>query len=132
MKDALNYVKNNQDTLLQLIKDLCKIPSFSHEEKEKAEFIKQWFNNIGMEAIIDEAYNVIVPYDIENKDEITVFAAHIDTVFPDKVGFDCVEKDGKLYGLGSIIAIISTGRKRSAALDNLSPNILDAHIKYKS
>ncbi len=97
---AIDYVVNNQNELIQLIKDLCKIPSFSHEEKEKAEFIKQWFNNLGMEAIIDEAYNVIVPYDIENKDEITVFAAHIDTVFPDKVGFDCVEKDGKLCAPG--------------------------------
>ena len=97
---VIDYVVNNQNELIQLIKDLCKIPSFSHEEKEKAEFIKQWFNNIGMEAIIDEAYNVIVPYDIENKDEITVFAAHIDTVFPDKVGFDCVEKDGKLHAPG--------------------------------
>ena len=99
-QNAMDYVINNQNELIQLIKDLCKIPSFSHQEKEKAEYIKQWFQTIGMEAIIDEAYNVIVPYDIENKDRITVFSAHIDTVFPDLEGFDCIEKDGKLYAPG--------------------------------
>ena len=100
LEHALNYVENVQSELIQLIKDLCAIPSFSHHEEKKAQFIKEWFKSLGIEAIIDEKYNVIVPINAEGKDKLTVFMAHIDTVFPDEVGFDCVEKDGWLCAPG--------------------------------
>ncbi len=100
LEHALNYVENSQDELIQLIKDLCAIPSFSHHEQKKAEFIREWFENIGAEAIIDEKYNVILPVNAEAKENLTVFMAHTDTVFPDETGFDCVEKDGWLCAPG--------------------------------
>ena len=70
----------NKQELVQLIKDLCEIPSFSHHEQQKAEYIKNWFSNYGIEAKIDEASNVIVEYKGNTSDYIA-FAAHIDTVF---------------------------------------------------
>lgn len=92
------YVNQVQDELIQLIKDLCAIPSFSHHEKKKAQFIHDWFKQYNIETIIDEKYNVILPINCTN--EVTVFCAHIDTVFPDDIGFNCIEKDGKLYAPG--------------------------------
>ena len=90
-----DYVNQSQEELIQLIKDLCAIPSFSHQEKEKAQFIHNWFKQYQIDTIIDEKYNVVLP--INCTDECTIFCAHIDTVFPDETGFVCEEKDGKLY-----------------------------------
>ena len=95
----MSYSKQCQQELVQLIKDLCKIASFSHHEQQKAEYIKKWFSNYGIEAKIDEVNNVIVELNA-NSHELVVFAAHIDTVFPNEVGFDCVENDGYLYAPG--------------------------------
>lgn len=100
LEHALTYVENAQAELIQLIKDLCAIPSFSHCEKKKAEFIREWFDKIGAKAVIDEKYNVILPVNTEGKDQLTVFMAHTDTVFPDETGFECVEKDGWLCAPG--------------------------------
>lgn len=97
-QEIQNYVKQTQEELIQLIKDLCAIPSFSHHEKRKALFIQNWFKQYNIDTIIDEKNNVILP--IHCKDELSVFCAHIDTVFPDTLGFECIEKDGKLYAPG--------------------------------
>ena len=43
LENAFQYVEKSQDELIQLIKDLCAIPSFSHHELKKAQFIQQWF-----------------------------------------------------------------------------------------
>ena len=93
-----DYVNQVQEELIQLIKDLCAIPSFSHKEKEKAQFIHNWFKQYNIDTIIDEKYNVVLP--INYNDECTIFCAHIDTVFPDETGFVCEEKNGKLYAPG--------------------------------
>lgn len=100
VESALKYVEESQNELIQLIKDLCAIPSFSHHEQKKAEFIKDWFKELGAEVMVDEKYNVILEMDAEGKDQLTVFMAHTDTVFPDETGFECVEQDGWLCAPG--------------------------------
>ena len=97
LEHALSYVEQSQDELIQLIKELCAIPSFSHHEQKKAEFVRKWFEKLGTEATVDEKYNVIVPVNADRKDHLTVLMAHIDTVFPDETGFECVEKEGWLH-----------------------------------
>lgn len=92
------YIKEHQKELVQLIKELCEIPSFSHHEQQKAKYIQKWFAKYGIVAKIDDACNVIVEYTKETCDYIA-FAAHIDTVF-DLDSIECVEKDGYLYGPG--------------------------------
>ena len=78
------FIKNNINELYSIIYDLCHIPAPSHSEGNRAEYIKAWFFKNGMkEAYIDEALNVIFPYQAENSNALTVFAAHTDTVFPD-------------------------------------------------
>jgi len=78
------FIKNNISELYTLIYDLCNIPAPSHKERPRAEYIKAWFDKNGMtDAYIDEALNVVFPYEAENSRELTTFAAHTDTVFPD-------------------------------------------------
>ena len=98
--DALEYVKEKQTELIELIQQLCSIASFSHHEQKKAAFIQNWFKQYGIETKIDEVYNVILEIQAEQKENLVVFAAHIDTVFPDEIGFDCIEKEGFLYAPG--------------------------------
>lgn len=78
------YIEENTDLMYEMIKELCAIPAPSHFEQKRAEYCKNWLENNGANGVyIDEALNVIFPYDCENKKDITVFSAHTDTVFPD-------------------------------------------------
>lgn len=78
------YIEENTDLMYEMIKELCAIPAPSHFEQKRAEYCKNWLENNGAKGVyIDEALNVIFPYNCDNKNVITVFAAHTDTVFPD-------------------------------------------------
>ena len=77
------FVSLHKEEMYELHRELCLIPAPSHHEERRAEFCLKWFNeNLGEGAYIDEALNVIFPYNAVGK-ELTVFCAHTDTVFPD-------------------------------------------------
>ena len=51
------------DKTLDLLKQLCPIPSPSHDEGRRAEFICSYLEKEGIEGFyVDEAKNVIIPY----------------------------------------------------------------------
>lgn len=80
-----NYIAENKALLYQTLKELCLIPAPSHFEHERANYCKTWLENYGAEGVyIDDALNVIFPINCDHSDKITVFAAHTDTVFPDR------------------------------------------------
>lgn len=79
------YIAENSEILYQTLKELCLIPAPSHFEHKRAEYCKNWLEKHGAKSVyIDEALNVIFPINCTDSNEITVFAAHTDTVFPDK------------------------------------------------
>lgn len=79
-----DYIKENTEELYELLHTLCLIPAPSNKEELRAEFCHKWFLKNGMtDAYIDEAKNVIFPYQVKDGKKLTVFAAHTDTVFPD-------------------------------------------------
>ena len=79
------YIKNNYDEMKKILRDLCLIPAPSHHEEKRAEYCKKWFESIGAEGVyIDSAKNVVFPLNCDGSNEITVFVAHTDTVFPDR------------------------------------------------
>jgi len=78
------FIEKNTENLYSLLEALCKIPAPSHFEDARAEFCLKWFDdNCGKGAYIDEAKNVIFPYNVNDGTALTVFCAHTDTVFPD-------------------------------------------------
>lgn len=85
MKQVIqDYVQAHTDELFSLLKTLCAIPAPSHHEEQRAEFCKAWLEAAGAEGVyLDEAKNVVFPYACEGSNEISVFFAHTDTVFPD-------------------------------------------------
>ncbi|MBQ1207425.1 MAG: M20/M25/M40 family metallo-hydrolase [Lachnospiraceae bacterium] len=96
------FIDRNREALLQLHRDLCHIPAPSHHEEARAEFCKHWLEQEGAKGVyIDEALNVIFPINCEGRDEITVIAAHTDTVFPDMEPMAFEEDDEKIYCPGA-------------------------------
>lgn len=82
--DILKYLEEHEQETLDLIKTLCGIPAPSGKEEKRAAFCKEWLLNAGATGVyIDSALNVIYPVGCEGKDDIVLFMAHTDTVFPD-------------------------------------------------
>ena len=78
------YIEAHRAEAYKIIAELCKIPAPSHFEDARAEYCKRWLDGIGAKGVyIDCAKNVIFPMNCEDSRDITVFAAHTDTVFPD-------------------------------------------------
>ena len=92
--EMLSYLDASQEELKQLIRDMCAIPAPSHHEEKRAEFCKNWFENIGAKGVfIDEALNVVCPHHVSEDGPVTVFMAHTDTVFPDLEPMPFVETE---------------------------------------
>jgi len=78
------FIQANREQMFATLKELCLIPAPSHFEHARAEYCKNWLEAVGAKGVyIDDALNVIFPLGCENSNEITVFVAHTDTVFPD-------------------------------------------------
>ncbi len=83
--DIKQFVKENEQGMYDLLKELCLIPAPSGKEDARAAFCKAWFEQIGAEGVyIDDAKNVIFPVNAEGSNALTVYVAHTDTVFPDE------------------------------------------------
>lgn len=92
------FVAKNEELTLQTIRELCKIPAPSFMEEKRAEYCKAWLEKVGATGVyIDEERNVIFPYHCENSKEITVIAAHTDTVFPDTEPYPYKEDETRIY-----------------------------------
>jgi len=89
------------DKIIDLIETLCKIPAPSGREEKRATFCKEWLEARGAEGVyIDEAFNVLYPVGCEGKDDIVLFMAHTDTVFPDMEELPFYRDDKYLYSPG--------------------------------
>jgi len=90
---------------ISLLKSLIETPSFSSEEDQTALLIENWFrqNNIPFERENNNIWAFNQQFD---KTKPTLLLnSHHDTVKPNQGytndPFQAIEKDGKLYGLGS-------------------------------
>ncbi|MEQ6120385.1 M20 family metallo-hydrolase [Reichenbachiella sp. MALMAid0571] len=94
-----------QINTLQFLKDLISIQSFSREEDTTAALIKKVFTDNGVETNqhLNNVWAVNKYYDASKP--TILLNSHHDTVKPNKGytndPFSPIEKDGKLYGLGS-------------------------------
>lgn len=83
-RDVLKYLEDSFEESMELLETLCKIPAPSNHEEKRAAFCKKWLDDIGAPGVyIDEALNVVFPWQCEGKKDLVVFMAHTDTVFPD-------------------------------------------------
>lgn len=93
----------------KMLEELCLIPAPSGFEDERAAYVKAWLEKQDAEGVyIDEAKNVVFPLNCEGKNDLTVFAAHTDTVFPaeTKLTFTRDEKYFYCPGVGDDTACL--------------------------
>lgn len=95
-QDVLKYLEDSFEETMALLETICKIPAPSNHEEKRAAFCKKWLEDVGAEGVyIDEALNVVFPWNCEGKDNIVAFLAHTDTVFPDMTEPMPYSTDGK-------------------------------------
>ena len=102
-------VASMQPETIELLKALCAIPAPSHHEEHRAAIIRDWFIQNGMDAVIDDAKNVLCPIGLDEHEEMVVIMAHTDTVFPDLEPMPMREEGGRLYcpGVGDDTANVA-------------------------
>ena len=101
MQTVKDFVKLHTDEMYALLKELCLIPAPSYKEDARADFCKKWFDeHCGKGAYIDEAKNVIFPYEADGSDSLAVVCAHTDTVFPDIEPMPFTDDGEKLFSPG--------------------------------
>ena len=95
------YVLYNTQEIFDIIKDLCNLPAPSHFEHKRAEYCKNWLEKAGCKGVyIDDALNVVFPLNCEDSEEITVYVAHTDTVFPDTEPMPYFDDGEKIHSPG--------------------------------
>ena len=108
--EILQYIENHGQEALELLIRLAHIPAPSHQEQLRAEFCLNWLKAQGAsQAYIDEALNVILPIGSMDAEDLVVFMAHSDVVFPDTTPLPLHIADGKLYcpGVGDDTANVA-------------------------
>jgi len=113
----IQFAKKNTQDIFKMLKELCDIPAPSHFEQKRAEYCKKWLESIGADGVyIDDALNVIFPLNCEESNEITVFAAHTDTVFPDTEPMPYFDDGEKIHSPGvsddtaSVVVLLLTAK----------------------
>ena len=69
------------DEVLRLLRHLCTIPAPSGEEDERVRFCQEYLAELGIEATLDPAKNLLWTLGAPSQ-RVTLFMAHTDTVFP--------------------------------------------------
>lgn len=93
------YIDSVEAEAIELIKKLAAIPAPSMDEGRRVSFITSWLRDQGIDGFVDEAKNVVIPYNADSA-ELDVFAAHTDVVFPDTAPFTVVEGEDFLAAPG--------------------------------
>lgn len=99
--DMEQYVQATLEEQKQFLRSLAVIPAPSHHEEKRVEFVKNWMEQQGAEGVyVDEALNVIWPVNVTEDNDIYVFMAHTDVVFPDTDPLPFHEDEEKMYAPG--------------------------------
>lgn len=90
--------------LIELLKSMVAIPSFSREETAVADFLEKWMLEHGLKPC-RKANNIWLDADPGSDKPVLLLNAHIDTVKPaggyTRDPFTPSEEDGRIYGLGT-------------------------------
>ena len=96
--ETLSCIENHADEALGLLTELAKLPAPSNHEERRAEFCLNWLRSQGAQsAYIDEALNVIYPVGDTGENDLMVFMAHSDVVFPDTTPLPLRVENGRIY-----------------------------------
>jgi tripeptide aminopeptidase len=121
LKAANAYIDQNQDGILREWIAITEINAPSKHEQERAKYIESLLRKFKVDVSYDAAGNLIATRKGTGGDPVTVFDAHLDTVFQPGLKIKAVVKDGQVYapGIGddtrNIEALLATIRALDAA-----------------
>lgn len=125
-QQILTYIEDHRQEAYDLLLELAQIPAPSNHEEKRAEFCRAWLEAQGAEGVyIDEALNVIYPVGCTADNDLMVFMAHSDVVFPDTEALPLKVEDGKIHcpGIGDDTACVAAllSAAKYIARNNLKP-----------
>lgn len=116
-KEILDYIAAHRQEGYDLLLEIAQIPSPSNHEEKRAAFCKAWLDRQGAEGVyIDEALNVIYPIGCTDSNDLVVFMAHSDVVFPDTEPLPLRIEGDRIYcpGIGddtaNVAAVLMTAK----------------------
>ena len=96
VKAALDAAKRNEPKFIAEQVRICEIPAPPYKEEQRGQELKRLFGNMGLQNVrIDKAGNVIGVRPGLSAHPNLVFAAHLDTVFPEGTNVK-VTRDGNI------------------------------------
>jgi acetylornithine deacetylase/succinyl-diaminopimelate desuccinylase-like protein len=118
---AFDHVDKNRDAILREWIAITEINAPSKQEQERAKFIESLLRKHKLEIRYDSAGNLIATRKGTGGGPVTVFDAHMDTVFQPGLKIKATVRDGRVYapGIGddtrNIEALLATIRALDAA-----------------
>ena len=101
METINQFVKNNQEKYVSLIKKITQIPAPSRKEEKRVAFLLEYLRQLGYDNVFsDSSNNVILELCSSESEQIHLYTAHIDTVFPDEEEIQVEETHDRLCGPG--------------------------------
>ena len=130
-KEILAYIHDRGQQAYELLLELAQIPAPSNHEERRAEFCRDWLTRQGAEGVyIDDALNVIYPVGCTDSNDLAVYMAHSDVVFPDVEPLPLKVENGRVYcpGVGDDTANVVALMMVAAFLARQKPETGDRGV----
>ena len=121
VKAAFDHIDKNHDAILREWIAITEINAPSKQEQERAKFIESLLRKYKLEIRYDSVGNLIATRKGTGGGPVTVFDAHMDTVFQPGLKIKATVRDGRVYAPGvgddtrNIEALLATIRALDAA-----------------
>ena len=121
VKAAFDHIDKNRDAILREWIAITEINAPSKQEQERAKFIESLLRRHKLDIRYDSAGNLIATRKGTSGGPVTVFDAHMDTVFQPGLKIKATVRDGRVYAPGvgddtrNIEALLATIRALDAA-----------------
>ncbi|HEU4874384.1 MAG TPA: M20/M25/M40 family metallo-hydrolase [Pyrinomonadaceae bacterium] len=121
VKAAFDHIDKDRDAILREWIAITEINAPSKQEQERARFIESLLRKHKLEIRYDSAGNLIATRKGTGGGPVTVFDAHMDTVFQPGLKIKATVRDGRVYAPGvgddtrNIEALLATIRALDAA-----------------
>jgi tripeptide aminopeptidase len=101
MRECLQWFTREKQWINDIHLQLCRVPAPTFLEQQRAEWMVAQFRNLGWDAQIDRAGNVVATPDPHAEGPYVALTAHLDTVLAPRAKEDIgVEPDGRFRGPG--------------------------------
>ena len=121
VKSAFDHIDKNQDGILREWIAITEINAPSKQEQERAKFLESLLRKYKLDIRYDSAGNLIATRKGAGSGPVTVFDAHMDTVFQPGLKIKATVREGRVYapGIGddtrNIEALLATIRALDSA-----------------